>query len=489
MRVSLGIDFGTHFFRMAHLVNGKPVAVGARMPIARTLGVSDDSNNAIALRARITDSVPVQFFHERVTFAELATRAFAYLRNTAEQELHETVAGCVVSVPALAGNEFRQPLTEIIRAAGFYPVRLMSAPVLALLGHAPPLNAEPPTLVVCVGASALEAMLVRHEQGRLIELEKGARESVSGCHFTNCLYDPWVHRLPPPQHNDEKILRQVESEAERVKLALSTAEEASVRLPGVKPFAIRRAEFEALIQVQVREGIALCDELLARAKLTQSDLGQVLLVGGSLAIPLVRNEFSRWYGRAPIFANEYSVALGAALLCKELDLSTPPPEPPKRLQPAVAPAALPSPKLAAQETMIVQYLREADTAAHNQNYAGAFDALKYLAKLVDHQQAAIYFLRAQSHEQAGKNEDALKDYEQAIKLHDTPEYRHACAALLLHLADHEISRMNNLLKQGQKGDANRRRKDALARVQLALKYVPHDPILHRYEKVLKSSKG
>lgn len=492
---------------MAHLDKGKAVRVGERIPIWQALGVPQDPQVALPIKHRITRKEPVKFFNERVTVAELTTRSFAYLRHVAEQELKEPVVGCVVSIPSLVGNEYRQPLSEIIRVAGFHSTHLMSEPILATFEQFNASDSDRPALVVCLGAGGLEAMIIRRDQGKLVELEKGGRERVSGQNFTDRLarhlYDRFFTQLPQHLRDDKQILWQISIETERVKVALSTAEETPVRLPGLEPIPIRRAEFEQVIQGLVAESVALCAELTARAKIAPLDLANVLLAGGSTAIPLLQAEISRWYGRVPTIANEYSVAYGAALLTAKLDLSAPPPEPQKRAlspaptQPAARPAAPAlhppapvhnAPALSALETSMLNYVRATSTQLGKQDYDGALETLAFLSKLVQHQRAVAYFLRAKYREGAGKMQDALQDYERAVKLHDAKaEYRQACAELLWRMAEGKIRQMDNLFKQGRKGDANRYRKEALRWIQSALKYAPHDPHLRHYEEILRRS--
>jgi molecular chaperone DnaK (HSP70) len=118
---------------------------------------------------------------------------------------------------------------------------------------------------------------------------------------------------------DPELLQHLRDAAERTKVALSAAELAVmvVAIPGRPPFrrTVTRTEFESLITPLVERSLARCKAALRDAKLTTAQIDEVVLVGGSTRVPLVRRKVEEFFGRKPHteLNPDEVVALGAAI--------------------------------------------------------------------------------------------------------------------------------------------------------------------------------
>jgi tetratricopeptide (TPR) repeat protein len=459
MPAAIGIEFGTRFCRLACLRNGKVEPLGIPQPNWRTAGLAEDPGFDLALKYHFADEQPISIHDRLYRWPELTEALFASLRKSAEGWLGERVQGCVVSVPGSTGNLRRQALRQLLEGAGFSASLLINAASAICLSQSRANADRRLILVACLGAGGMEITLIERSQGAMKALAGRENASVSGQAFTTRLAEHLYHELKRRTGIDASrspaALRLISQEAERVKICLSAENQVVVdlsqassqvtRRPEVIQFPITRPQFEELIAGLIDEGQATFKAVLAETQVSPAELSEVWLSGGCAAVPLVQHAVTAWCATPPSLADDYAIAMGAALQASSLEYPgepvAQPPVPPANIPP-VPPVEQPvQGKLLYQAARSpdISLLEQADSLLSQGDYDGALQALSTVIKTARQRQAAIYYQRGSQKEASGKVAEvqaALIDFQQAVKLQpENPEYSQAARRLeqlLLH---------------------------------------------------------
>lgn len=255
------------------------------------------------------------------------------LKNTAEQELGETVQRAAIAIPCCLTTKAIQKLRNAATLAGLKTVQFVPEPVATALAVPDEDDrSHRHILVYDLGSDKFDATLVEALDGRLRVLRSIGDREIGGNKFdlrlTNWL---WEHlradgaNLPeaPVEPSDELIFLQLLRHAERAKRELSTDVRANILAPVLGrdhtgrelylDVQIERAQFEQMITPDVERTLELCQQIRHDMHLSCDDIEDRLLTGGSSRIPLVRQKFNETVGpESHRIDPSHSVALGAA---------------------------------------------------------------------------------------------------------------------------------------------------------------------------------
>ncbi len=312
------------------------------------------------------DTLQVEIDGRRYTPEEVSATILRALRERAEQHLGRPVHKAVLTVPAYFDDAQRQATRTAGAAAGLEVVRIVNEPTAAALAYGIGLRARPgragpvagvpqdrpeaglpgrvalptptcPTTggqfqaqtasgetvaVFDLGGGTFDVSILRLEDGVFQVLSTTGDTHLGGDDFDHALIqlvtdevrDQFGVSISAPA--TKQALR---SMAESVKIRLSEQHTAEIELDlgreRVYRRTITRGEFEQLIGPLVERTLGSCEQALRDARLTPADLAQVILVGGSTRIPLVRRRVGEFFGRPPYTAlnPDEVVAIGAAI--------------------------------------------------------------------------------------------------------------------------------------------------------------------------------
>ena len=253
-----------------------------------------------------------------ISAPEIAAWVLRALKARAEAHLGEPVEKAVVTVPAYFNDAQRQATKDAGRFAGLDVVRIVNEPTAASLAYGLQ-NRQTATIAVYdLGGGTFDISLLRLEEGLFEVLATGGDTHLGGDDFDDALA-ALLLREAGDTAPDAFLRSRARLAAESAKRTLSTYRVADVVLElsdgDLFRRAVTRAEFEALIVPDVERTLSACRQALVDAGLDAAQVDEVVLVGGSTRVPLVRRAVETLFGRAPHtnLNPDEVVALGAAV--------------------------------------------------------------------------------------------------------------------------------------------------------------------------------
>ena len=249
---------------------------------------------------------------------QIAALVLREVKATAEQALGQSVDAAVITVPAWFDDNQRQATRDAAQLAGIECLRIVNEPTAASLAYGIDGSKDGTALVYDLGGGTFDVSVLRIEDGVFRVLSTAGDTHLGGDDFDQLLVDKFLKAAGVSAH-DAYAMQAVRAAAESIKLQLSSNESATLQLDlhtlGPIPITVTRAEFEDLIAPLVERTITCVHRALAEAKLKKDELDDVVLVGGSTRIPLVRRRLEEDLGRgAPSDVDpDLAVALGAAI--------------------------------------------------------------------------------------------------------------------------------------------------------------------------------
>jgi molecular chaperone DnaK len=253
---------------------------------------------------------------------ELKHRAEAFF---AEQgEFDNEVDRAVITVPAYFNDAQRTATRDAGRIAGLEVLRIINEPTAASLAYGLDKRHAGLIAVYDLGGGTFDISILRVEDGVFQVLSTNGDTHLGGDDIDNLLIDRVIADAPEVRAGGGRTaeaIQEIRKAAIQAKIDLSDGNETEIRIaagtPEGLPYTHRltRAEFEALIAPIVERTLAPCRQALADAGLEASQIDEVVLVGGSTRIPLVRRKVEELFGRTPHseLNPDEVVALGAAV--------------------------------------------------------------------------------------------------------------------------------------------------------------------------------
>ena len=242
------------------------------------------------------------------------------IKTTAEQALGHDVREVVVTVPAWFDDGQRQATKHAAAIAGLECLRILNEPTAAALAYGLDGKNDGTVLVYDLGGGTFDVSILRIEDGIFRVMATKGDTHLGGDDFDQLLAQRILDLLPIKQGiEDPYVLQAVRSAAEGLKMRLSDHEDASLELDlgkrGEVRLTVTRAEFEGAIAPLVQRTLDCVRSAARDADLELSEIDDVVLVGGSTRIPLVRKRLEALTGKPPHtdVDPDQAVAIGAAI--------------------------------------------------------------------------------------------------------------------------------------------------------------------------------
>ncbi len=255
------------------------------------------------------------------TPVEVSAEILKSLRQRAEAALGGEVTGAVITVPAYFDEAQRQATKDAATIAGLKVLRLLNEPTAAAVAYGLDQEHEGVHAIYDLGGGTFDISILRLHQGVFEVLATGGNSALGGDDFDLVLAQ-WIMAQAGITSPDAEVQRRLLQTARRVKEALSERESVQLSLaagtggaPADWQATLTRTELEDLMAPLVDETLKACRRALRDAGLKPADLAEVVLVGGSTRVPLVRQRVSEFFGR-PALAHldpDQVVAIGAAV--------------------------------------------------------------------------------------------------------------------------------------------------------------------------------
>jgi molecular chaperone DnaK len=264
----------------------------------------------------------------RMTMPEISSHVLLYLKRCAERQLGTAINDAVITVPANFTDAQRQATKEAGRLAGLNVPRLINEPTAAALAYGFGRNQDQLICVFDFGGGTFDVSVLKID-GEVFEvLASDGDFFLGGDDLDRALAEVLaaecnrVLNFDPRQH--PVLMMKLMMGAEAIKCHLSENDAAEGEIDGIDlpsgevaslPFALSREQFEELINGYVNRTIEVTKQVLMQARLSPNQISEVLCVGGSTRIPVVRQRLAEVFRREPnVTINpDEVIAQGAAI--------------------------------------------------------------------------------------------------------------------------------------------------------------------------------
>ena len=260
---------------------------------------------------------------------ELSAMILQKMKKTAEDYLGYEVSEAVITVPAYFNDAQRQATKEAGEISGLKVLRIINEPTAAALAYGlDKKHTDTKVAVFDLGGGTFDISILELGDGVFEVKSTNGDTHLGGDDFDQVIID-W---LSQEFKNDEGIdlkkdpmaMQRLKEAAEKAKIELSSSSQTEINLPYIMPVdgipkhlvkTLTRAKFEQLADSLIQRTLEPCKKALADAKMSASDIDEVILVGGSTRIPAIQEIVEKFFGKKPskgVNPDEV-VALGAAI--------------------------------------------------------------------------------------------------------------------------------------------------------------------------------
>lgn len=260
---------------------------------------------------------------------EISAAVLQKMKKTAEEYLGTDVTDAVITVPAYFNDAQRVATKEAATIAGLNVKRIINEPTAAALAFGiDKLNKDMKILVFDAGGGTTDLSVLELGGGVFEVLSTNGDTFLGGNDIDNKIIDFLVEEgkksCGVDLSKDPIALQRLKEEGEKAKIELSSTTSTDISLPYIANTdagpqhlncTLTRAQLERMISDYIDKCVKLCDGVLEKAKLSVSDIDEVLLVGGTTRIPAIQEMIKKYFGKEgnKTVNPDEAVALGAAI--------------------------------------------------------------------------------------------------------------------------------------------------------------------------------
>ena len=270
----------------------------------------------------------IRIDNKNLSAAEISAQILLKLKRSAEKYLGQDVKEAVITVPAYFNDAQRQATKDAGKIAGLEVKRIINEPTAAALAYGLDKKGEQRIVVFDLGGGTFDVSVLEIAEGVVEVMSTNGDTHLGGDDIDQILIDHLIDTFKTDTgidlSNDKTVLQRLKEAAEKAKIELSSTQQTEINLPFLTADAsgpkhlvttIQRSKFEQMIEPIVARTLVPVKNALKDADLKVGDIDEVILVGGSTRIPVVRAAIEKHFGKtanSSVNPDEV-VALGAAV--------------------------------------------------------------------------------------------------------------------------------------------------------------------------------
>ena len=344
----IGIDLGTTNSCVSVMEGGKPTVIanteGARTTPsivaftktgerlvgepAKRQAVTNSEKTISSIKRHMGTDYRVVIDEKKYSPQEISAMILQKLKADAENYLGEKVTEAVITVPAYFNDAQRQATKDAGKIAGLEVKRIINEPTAAALAYGLDNEKEQKIMVYDLGGGTFDVSIIEIGDGVIEVLATAGDNRLGGDDFDQKITDWMLAEFKKLNgvdlSNDKMALQRLKEAAEKAKKELSSATTTNINLPFISmnsdgplhfDMNLTRAKFDELTHDLVERTASPVQAALRDAGISPSELGKVLLVGGSTRVPAVQDKVKQLTGHEPskTLNPDECVALGASI--------------------------------------------------------------------------------------------------------------------------------------------------------------------------------
>lgn len=344
----IGIDLGTTYSVMAHIVNGKPVAIpnaeGKLLTpsvvgwdkegrifvgeIARSRAIFDRERTVFSIKRRMGQNTKIHIDGREYSPQMISAYILRKLKLDGEKYLGESVESAVITVPAYFNERARAATQEAGRIAGFRVLRIINEPTAATLAYGLSVKDNEIVMVLDLGGGTFDVSILEFAEG-VYQVKATSGDTWLGgddwtSHLAVFIADRFEKEFKKKISTKPEIIERIRIAAEAAKVELTEKQETSVSIHSLEDednhlhsfhTLIRRSEFDSITSELLDRLNTPVRAALKDSGLAYDFINKIILVGGATRMPQVRELVKDVSGVEPFTAidPDMAVGLGAAV--------------------------------------------------------------------------------------------------------------------------------------------------------------------------------
>ena len=280
--------------------------------MGRRKGEVEEEQQIVPYTITGDDLVKVKVRDKDYTPPEISAMILKYLKEYAEEYLGEPVTEAVITVPAYFNDSQRQATKDAGEIAGLTVRRIINEPTAAALAYGLDKKEDQKILVYDLGGGTFDVSILEIGDG-VVEVKSTSGDThLGGDNFDHLLINYVADEFKKDKgidlRSDKLALQRLKEACERAKCELSQSQSTRVNLPFITvldgnpqhlDLEINRAKFQSLTKALIERTRKPIEQCLRDAKLSPSDVDEVLFVGGSTRMPACADLIQEIFGKAP----------------------------------------------------------------------------------------------------------------------------------------------------------------------------------------------
>ena len=262
---------------------------------------------------------------------EISAMVLQKMKKTAEDYLGEEVTEAVITCPAYYGDDARTAVKNAGEIAGLNVRRIINEPTAAALSYGYTIDSDKEKVVIVadIGCGTADFTTLEIGSGVVEVMSTNGDLHLGGVDFDNAIVDWAIEEFKKENDGfdlskDNMAMQRLSEAAEKAKIELSSTLTTEINLPYITAVngapvhlvkTLTRANFENITAGLVKRIVDVCSECVNKAKLTVSEIDDIILVGGSTRIPSIQTAIEKLFGKTPNKSSnpDEAISLGACI--------------------------------------------------------------------------------------------------------------------------------------------------------------------------------